>query len=288
METILITGAKGQLGSEIKKLSSIYNNFNYIFTDVDELDITNIDALDSFFAKKNISFIVNCAAYTAVDKAESELEKARKLNVEAVKNLKNIANKYKANLIQISTDYVFDSSLQNTPFKENDATCAKSVYGYTKLEGEKILYGLDNTLIIRTSWLYSSFANNFVKTMLRLGNERDNLGVVFDQVGTPTYAEDLADTILKIIEYSIKNKIFKYGIYHFSNEGVCSWYDFATEIMNIAKLNCRINPIESKDYPVPAKRPNYSVLNKTKIKNEFNIEIPHWRLSLRKCLDILL
>lgn len=281
---ILVTGANGQLGSEIRAIADKYTSFCFIFTDVDDLDITNIDSLNDFFTKNKIDYIINCAAYTNVDKAESDYENAKKINIDAVNNIRSVAEKFNSKIIHISTDYVFDSSSQNYPFKETDKTSAKSAYGSTKLKGEEILKN-NNSIIIRTSWLYSSFGNNFVKTMIKLGKQRDSLFVVFDQVGTPTYAADLAKAILDIIVYSEDNNSFKYGVYHFSNEGVCSWYDFAVEIMKLAKINCDVFPIESKDYPTPAKRPAYSVLNKSKIKKAFDIAIPHWAESLTKCLE---
>lgn len=282
-QNILVTGANGQLGSEIRNLASNYNNF--IFTDVNNLDITNINDVEIFFASHPIDYIINCAAYTAVDKAESNYNSANLINVIGVKNLVALSQKYSLKLIHISTDYVFDGT-NHKPYVETDATNPGSVYGKTKLEAEKIiLNSAIKSIIIRTSWLYSSFGNNFVKTMIRLGSEKNELNVIFDQVGTPTYAFDLAKTILDIINQSTKNKnTFSQGIYHFSNQGVCSWYDFAIEIMELANINCKINPIESKDYPTPAKRPFYSVLNKSKIQNTFNISIPYWKDSLRQCI----
>ncbi len=284
---ILVTGANGQLGSEIKAIADKYSQFSFIFSDIDTLDITNIEALEDLFQANKIDYIVNCAAYTQVDNAENDYENAKKINIDAVNNLKNIASKFDSKIIHISTDYVFDSSAQNVPFKETDQTSAKSVYGSTKLKGEELLQNESNSIIIRTSWLYSSFGHNFVKTMKKLGNERDTLSVVFDQVGTPTYAADLANAVLDIITYSEKYKVFKHGIYHFSNEGVCSWYDFALEIMRLEQINCQVFAIETKDYPTPAKRPAYSVLNKNKIKTEFNIKITHWTNGLERCLKIM-
>ncbi len=285
MKTILITGSKGQLGSEIHKLSDNYSNFKFIFTDVKELDITNENQVFEFYEKENFDFIVNCAAYTAVDKAETEIELAKKINITGVKNLAKLSAKKNIPIIHISTDYVYDGQ-SFKPYKESEKTNPQSAYGRTKLEGEKELQCVEKHIIIRTSWLYSTFGNNFVKTMLRLGKERDSLNVVFDQVGTPTYAEDLAQAILQILDLS-KSDInnFKSGIYHYSNEGVCSWYDFAVEIMKISKTDCKIFPIETKDFPTPAKRPNYSLLDKSKIKNTFNINIPHWSESLKNCIS---
>ncbi|RLD63171.1 MAG: dTDP-4-dehydrorhamnose reductase [Bacteroidetes bacterium] len=288
MHNILVTGADGQLGSEIRTLASNYNNFNFIFTDVNNLDITNINDVEEFFTSHPIDYTINCAAYTAVDKAETNQETANSINVTGVKNLVALSQKYSSKLIHISTDYVFDGN-NHKPYVETDITNPVSVYGKTKLEAEQIILNSTiKSIIIRTSWLYSSYGNNFVKTMMRLGSERDELNVIFDQVGTPTYAFDLAKTILEIIVLSAKdNNNFKQGIYHFSNQGVCSWYDFAIEIMKFSNINCKINPIESKDYPTPAKRPFYSVLNKSKIENTFNISIPYWKNSLSQCVKKL-
>lgn len=289
MQNILVTGANGQLGSEIRNLASNYNNLNFIFTDVNNLDITNINDVEIFFASHPIDYIINCAAYTAVDKAETNQEAANLINVIGVKNLVVLSQKYSSKLIHISTDYVFDGT-NHKPYVETDATNPTSIYGKTKLESEKIILNSSiNAIIIRTSWLYSSFGNNFVKTMIKLGSERKEINVIFDQIGTPTYAFDLGKAILDIIEQSTQdNNEFLQGIYHFSNHGVCSWYDFAIEIMKTANINCRINPIESKDYPTPAKRPFYSVLNKSKIENTFNISVPYWKDSLSQCVKKLI
>ncbi len=287
MTKLLITGANGQLGSEIKQIAEKYIDFKFIYTDVDNLDITEYEEINSLIEKEPVDYIINCAAYTNVDKAEEDYENAVKINVDAVSNLRRASEEFGCKIIHVSTDYVFDSSTKNIPLKEDDKTFAESAYGSTKLRGELALQQSDNYMIIRTSWLYSKFGNNFVKTMLRLGKEREELGVIFDQIGTPTYAADLAYAILEIVAYSEKNNNFKKGIYHFSNEGVCSWYDFATEIMRIANLNCKVKPIETKDYPLPAKRPSYSVMNKGKIKAEFGLEIPHWVESLKKCIKML-
>jgi len=284
MINILVTGSNGQLGSEIKQLSKEYS-YRFYFTTKKELDISNMQDIRKYIIYNNIDTIINCAAYTAVDKAENEKELADLINHRAVKNLAILSNELNLKLIHISTDYVFDGK-NYKPYSEEDKTNPQSVYGQTKLDGEKsiIEYNLKNSIIIRTSWVYSSFGNNFVKTMLKLGKEKDELGVIFDQVGTPTYARDLAKTILDIIP-KIQNS--KLEIYHYSNEGVLSWYDFAKEIMKMAKLNCNIKPIESSEYPTPAKRPHYSLLNKTKIKKEFNIMIPYWKDSLSECLTTM-
>jgi len=281
MHNILVTGSNGQLGSEIRELSAESQN-DFYFTYRNELDITNKDTVDGFCIQNNIDVIINCAAYTAVDKAEEDEQNADKTNHLAVKNLAEIAKERNIKLIHVSTDYVFDGT-HYKPYCENDRTNPNGVYGKTKLDGEKAMQEInpENSVIIRTSWVYSSYGANFVKTMLRLGKEKDTLGVIFDQVGTPTYAGDLAKTILNILP-KIANK--KVEIYHYSNEGVLSWYDFAKEIMKMAKLECQINPIETKEYPTPATRPYYSLLNKSKIKKEYNISIPYWKDSLDTCL----
>jgi dTDP-4-dehydrorhamnose reductase len=282
---ILVTGANGQLGSELKKLANQHVDWQFTFTDVDVLDITNKQDLEDFCIQNKFQFIVNCAAYTAVDKAETDQEIALKINRDAVKNLTNAASKINAVLIHVSTDYVFDGN-SNIPYAENHPINPQSVYGKTKAEGEMEALKYSRSIIIRTAWLYSTFGNNFVKTMLRLGTEKSEVRVLFDQVGTPTYAEDLASAILSIVGFTEKNEV-KQGIYHFSNEGVCSWYDFAWEIMNYSNKKCVVYPIETKDYPTPAKRPAFSVFNKLKIKQTFKIEIPYWKTSLYNCLDEL-
>ncbi|MDN5064581.1 dTDP-4-dehydrorhamnose reductase [Aliarcobacter butzleri] len=281
---ILVTGSKGQLGSEIKGLSSNYS-YNFFFTDRLNIDITNKDNIKDFCQTNNINVIINCAAYTAVDKAESDTENADLVNRKAVKKLAIVSSELNIKLIHISTDYVFDGR-NFKPYKEEFQTSPQGVYGKTKLEGELELININpkNSLIIRTSWVYSYYGNNFVKTMLRLGKEKDSLGVVFDQIGTPTYALHLAKIILDIIP-QIENE--KVEIVNFSNEGVVSWYDFAKEIMKMAKIDCKINPIESFQYPTPAVRPHFSVLNKAKIKAMFNVEIPYWKDGLDDCLKRL-
>lgn len=284
MLNILITGSTGQVGSELKKLSKEYE-YNFFFTTRDSFDITKKDELKTFIESNNIDVIINCAAYTAVDKAEDDYENADLINRKAVKKLATISNKKNIKLIHISTDYVFDGK-NFKPYTEANQTNPNSIYGETKLNGEleMIKVNPENSIIIRTSWVYSSFGNNFVKTMIKLGKSKDKLGVIFDQVGTPTYAKDLAKTILDILP-SIKND--KVEIYNYSNEGVLSWYDFAKEIMKMAKISCKINPIETYQYPTPAARPHYSLLNKSKIKKEFNIDIPFWKDSLAECLNVL-
>lgn len=269
---ILVTGANGQLGTELKKLLP-----NAVFTDVDTLDITNLDAVQSFVKQNNIGTIINCAAYTAVDKAEDDSDIAKKINEDGPRNLALSG----AKILHISTDYVFDGK-NYQPYLPEDEANPISVYGCTKRAGElAVLENAQIAIVIRTAWLYSAHGNNFVKTMRRLGSERETLNVVSDQIGSPTFAGDLAQAIVDILpQMNETNK----GIYHYTNEGVCSWYDFATEIMNLSDLACKVNPIPSTAYPTKATRPFYSVLSKEKIKNVFNIEIPHWKESLVKCL----
>lgn len=282
---ILITGAKGQLGSEIKELAPLYKNFSFTYSDVDELDITGDDALAKFFSKNKFNCIINCAAYTAVDKAESEMEMAYKINSEAVGKLAEWAAKQKALFVHVSTDYVYDGK-NFRPYLETDVTNPRSVYGKSKLDGEmEVIFNAQKAIIIRTSWLYSSFGGNFVKTIMRVAKEKGELNVVCDQVGSPTYARDLAKAILDIIP--VYKSTEKFEIFNYSNEGVASWYDFAREITDIAGIKCAINPIETKSYPTPAKRPEYSVLNKSKIKSQFNLKIPYWKDSLRECIGKL-
>lgn len=284
MKNILVTGANGQLGNEIRLLAKRNVHYNFLFTDVDTLDICDKKAVLSYVSENKADYIVNCAAYTAVDNAEENEALCAKINRDAVRNLGEAARSVGAKVIHVSTDYVFDGT-QHRPYLETDPTCPKSVYGHTKLEGEQALQEVcPDSVIVRTAWLYSTFGNNFVKTMLRLGNEREQLGVIFDQVGTPTYAEDLASAILMIVNKAEEGN-FQPGIYHFSDEGVCSWYDFTVSILKLAGITtCTVKPIESKDYPAKANRPHYSVLNKTKIKNTYSLIIPHWEESLEKCI----
>ncbi|HJE03520.1 MAG TPA: dTDP-4-dehydrorhamnose reductase [Aliarcobacter thereius] len=281
---ILVTGSNGQLGSEIKELSSNYN-YNFFFTTRDDMDITSKDSIKEFCQTNSINVIINCAAYTAVDKAQSDIENADLVNRKAVKKLSIVAKELNIKLIHISTDYVFDGK-NFKPYVEEFQTNPQSIYGKTKLDGENEMRDINplNSIIIRTSWVYSYYGNNFVKTMLRLGKEKEELGVIFDQIGTPTYAKDLAITILNIIPQIENSKV---EIYNYSNEGVLSWYDFAKEIMKMAKLNCKIKAIETYQYPTPAKRPHFSLLNKSKIKQKFNIEIPYWKDGLDDCLKRL-
>lgn len=269
---IMITGANGQLGTELKKLLPAA-----VYTDVKDLDITDSEAVQSFVKQNNIGTIINCAAYTAVDKAEAEPERVAQINTVGPANLAKTGCK----IIHISTDYVFDGTGYK-PYTEDAVANPVSVYGQTKLAGEKaVLDNADVAVVIRTAWLYSAHGNNFVKTMRRLGTERETLNVVCDQIGTPTYAADLAQAIVQILpQVNADNK----GIYHYTNEGVCSWYDFATEIMSLSGMACQVNPIPSTAYPTKATRPFYSVLSKEKIKNVFNVKIPHWKESLKTCL----
>ena len=277
---MLVTGGNGQLGSELKEIAQNFPGHSFFFTDVKELDITNHTAVAAFIESNNITIIINCAAYTAVDKAESEPELADAINHLAVANFAQIAKDKNIKLIHISTDYVFDGT-NHKPYVETDTPNPQSVYGQTKLDGELAMQQINpaNSIIIRTSWVYSKFGNNFVKTMLRLAETRDEISVVVDQIGSPTNATDLAEAILNILP-QINNE--NVGLFHYSNEGVCSWYDFAKAIFEIKGLAIKVKPIESKQYPTPAERPIYSVLDKTKIKKRYQIEIPEWRDSLKK------
>ena len=279
---ILVTGANGQLGCEMRRLGAVSPN-NYIFTDVAELDITDEGAVLSVVRECGIEAVINCAAYTNVDKAESDEATAEMINAVAVGNLARAMKEVGGTLFHVSTDYVFGSE-GNTPRTEDMPLNPLGVYGRTKLHGEQAIAESGcKALIFRTAWLYSEYGNNFLKTMMRLTAEREQLNVVFDQVGTPTYAGDLALAIFSIIEAGVYEG--NEGIYHFSNEGVCSWYDFAVEIAAVAgNTNCRINPCHSSEFPSPVTRPPYSVLDKTKIKNTFDIDIPHWRESMEYCI----
>lgn len=283
MKNILITGANGQLGNEMRMLAAGHPEYTYFFTDVEELDICNEQAVADYVLANDIDCIVNCAAYTAVDKAEENAELCDRLNHLAPGYLAKAAARRGAALIQISTDYVFDGTA-HVPYSEEAPTCPNSVYGRTKLAGEQLAASLcPHTMIIRTAWLYSTFGNNFVKTMLRLGREKEQLGVIFDQIGTPTYARELARAIHAALAKGVPA-----GVFHFSNEGVCSWYDFTLAIHRLAGITaCRVRPLHTEEYPTSAKRPHYSVLDKTKIKDTLAIEIPHWEESLRECMEQL-
>jgi dTDP-4-dehydrorhamnose reductase len=280
---ILITGCNGQLGNEMQLLEKVNPQHTYFNTDVAELDITDETAINQFVSDNAIDGIVNCAAYTAVDKAEDNQELCRKLNTVAPGYLAAAIETRGGWMIQVSTDYVFDGT-NHTPYTENDPTCPNSVYGATKLEGElAVQKACKKTMVIRTAWLYSTFGNNFVKTMIRLGKEKPELGVIFDQIGSPTYARDLAVAIFAAISQGIVP-----GIYHFSNEGVISWYDFTKAIHRIAGITtCHVRPLHTAEYPTPAHRPHYSVLDKTKIKQTYGIEIPYWEESLKECIEKL-
>ena len=280
---ILVTGANGQLGNEMQVLARENLQHTYFFTDVQELDICDEQAVYAYVSEHKINIIVNCAAYTAVDKAEDNVELCDKLNNIAPGYLARAAQANGAAMIQVSTDYVFDGTA-HIPYTEEEPTCPASVYGSTKLAGEQnVMYHCEKAMVIRTAWLYSIYGNNFVKTMIRLGQERDSLGVIFDQIGTPTYANDLAQAIFAAI-----NKGVVRGIYHFSDEGVCSWYDFTIAIHRLAGIaSCKVKPLHTADYPAKAPRPHYSVLDKTKIKDTFGIEIPHWEESLKRCINQL-
>lgn len=280
---ILITGCNGQLGNEMQRLEKENSQHTFYNTDVAELDITNQEAIEAFVAEKEIDCIVNCAAYTAVDKAESNKELCTALNTVAPAYLAAAVEKRGGSMVQVSTDYVFDGT-HHTPYVETDTPAPDSVYGSTKLAGELgVQKFCKRTMIIRTAWLYSTFGNNFVKTMIRLGREKQELGVIFDQIGTPTYARDLAVAIMTAI-----NKGIVPGIYHFSNEGVISWYDFTKAIHRIAGITtCKVRPLHTSEYPTPANRPAYSVLDKTKIKQTYGIEIPYWEESLAECIKEL-
>lgn len=283
MKRILITGANGQLGNEMRVLSEEYPEHAYFFTDVAELDICNEQAVMDFVKANGIHTIVNCAAYTAVDNAEDHVEFCTRLNADAVGYLAKSAEANGAEFIQISTDYVFDGTA-HVPYQETDPTCPESVYGSTKLEGERnALAYCSRAMVIRTAWLYSTFGNNFVKTMIRLGKERDSLGVIFDQIGAPTYARDLARAIFEAIRQGVVP-----GVYHFSNEGVCSWYDFTKAIHRLAGITtCQVKPLHTSEYPAKAKRPHYSVLDKSKIKATYGMEVPYWMESLEECIEAL-
>lgn len=282
---ILVTGSKGQLGSEIRELASLQEGLTFFFTDVEDLDICDKVALENFISSKKITSIINCAAYTAVDKAETERELANKINHTAVGHLAEVAKEYQVQLIHISTDYVF-AGTNFIPYDPYEATAPVNEYGRSKLAGENAIRAVipDKSLIIRTSWVYSSYGNNFVKTMLRLGQERSELNVIADQVGVPTYAGDLAKFIVEKALYAQHSGV---EVYHYTNEGVCSWFDFAREIMAAKNLNCVVKPIPTTAYPTPAKRPYYSLMDKASLKNDFEVEIPYWKDSLKTCLQLL-
>tara|TARA_B110000902_G_scaffold104878_1_gene123919 strand:+ start:1457 stop:2314 length:858 start_codon:yes stop_codon:yes gene_type:complete len=284
MSNVLVTGSNGQLASCIKDLAKQYDGLNFIYTDYQELDICDLNQVNAFFkSNSKIHYCINCAAYTAVDKAESDADKAFEINATGPKNLAIVCREFDAILIQISTDFVFDGE-KKEPYTETDVAKPISVYGASKLQGEiEIKQILETYFILRTSWLYSEHGANFMKTMLKLAETRDEISVVSDQIGTPTYAGDLAGVILKIIRSKTKN----FGLYHYSNEGVASWYDFAKAIFEASYSQIKLNPIKTAAYPTPAKRPFYSVLNKSRIKKNLKVETPYWRDSLVKALDKL-
>ena len=280
---ILITGANGQLGKELRQIASKYDQFEFIFLSREDLPIHHFEMVRHYFSVYHPVFLINCAAYTAVDRAESEKDLAYQVNAEAVGVLAAVCKENNCRFIHISTDYVFDGNAK-TPYKEDVETNPQTIYGKSKLEGEKQALELNpDSLIIRTSWVYSSFGKNFVRTMLKLMAEKDEINVVSDQVGSPTYAADLADAIMHIIA----SGKWKPGIFHYSNDGAISWYDFAVAIKEITENNCKINPIPTSQYPTPAKRPLYSVLDKTKISSIYSISINNWKKSLTVCLQLL-
>ena len=288
-KTIIVTGGSGQLGQSIRGLVGNDSDCQYLFPSREQLDLSDSASIDTFFEANAVDLIINCAAHTAVDQAESEPELADQINHLAVKKLAEIASSRQAKLIHISTDYVFAGE-NFKPYVENDKVAPQGVYGLSKLRGEQAVELLmpNNAVIIRTSWVYSEFGNNFVKTMLKLGGQRDTLNVIYDQVGTPTYAGDLAKAILQLVDSEALNQTaFETAVYHYSNEGVCSWYDFAITVFELSGIDCAVQAIETKDYPTPAKRPHYSVLNKAKIKQTYEISIPYWKEALQRCLFAL-
>lgn len=282
---ILITGSEGQLGSEFKNLASEFEQHQFFFTDVKELDVTNVEKVNKYFKANKIECVVNCAGYTQVDKAEDDKAQATLLNSTATKYLAEASSKAGALMVHISTDYVFEGK-NFKPYTENDTANPKSTYGKTKLDGEiEVMFNAKRAIIIRTSWLYSSYGRNFVKTILEKGKTEKELKVVFDQIGTPTYARDLAKAIMEIIP-KVPSKV-RGEIYNYSNEGVASWYDFAKAVLELKDLECKVVPVLTKDIAQPAQRPLYSVLNKGRIKKDFGVVIPHWRDSLKECLEKL-
>ena len=285
---VLVTGSEGQLGSEIKKLISNYSELEFMFKDLPDLNICNAKLINTYIKENNINAVINCAAYTAVDKAEENFEISEQVNSIGVQNIINALEGVSGKLIHISTDYVFDGS-NSEPYKESDPVNPLGIYGKTKRDGELyVINSAVDSIVIRTSWLYSSFGNNFVKNMIRLGNEKNLLSVISDQIGTPTYARDLAKVCLDIIAISAVERISNKGkVYHYSNEGVASWYDFAITVMELSGSNCKVEPIQTTDYPTLAKRPHYSVLNKNKIKKDFTIDVPYWKDSLKDCINKL-
>jgi len=282
---ILVTGSKGQLGQSLQYIANNYPELQFVFCDSSELDITNSNNCEQVFSKFKPDYCINTAAYTAVDKAEIEREKANLINVIGARNLAEICHLYQTTLLHVSTDFIFDGN-KSFPYTEEDLPNPTGVYGQTKLEGElEIQEKCKKYFIVRTSWVYSQFGNNFMKTMLRLAHERDSISVVNDQIGTPTNAVDLAEALISIILFSHRNSdTKKYGVYNFSNEGQCSWYDFAKKIFDINKITINLQPIPTSSYPTPARRPSYSVLDKAKIKHDFGIQIKNWNIALNDIL----
>lgn len=282
---ILVTGKNGQLGQSLQKIAVAFPEYDFVFVGRDELDLASAQSIDEFFAGQNrFTAIINTAAYTAVDKAEVEPDLANQINHLAVSQLADIAHKQDAFLLHVSTDYVFDGK-GCRPYIESDPVAPQNQYGLSKLKGEQAMQVSGcNGAIVRTSWVYSEFGNNFVKTMLRLGRERDSLNVIFDQVGSPTYATDLGRALVALLKAESQPGV---ELYHYSNEGVCSWYDFAKAIFELSGVNCAVNPIETKDYPTPARRPHYSLINKAKIKQTLGMQMPYWREALKRCMGML-
>ncbi len=288
---ILVTGRDGQLGCCLQNLVKENPHFQFTFTSRKELDLAREDSINAFFSQNRFDIIINCAAYTAVDRAEEEEDQADKINHLAVKHLAAISRQQQSLLIHISTDYVFDGAAC-IPYQEDDVINPQNIYGLTKLKAEQSISAIaTHAVIVRSSWIYSEYGQNFVKTMLKLGREKEQLAVVFDQIGSPTYAHDLATALIKIVERESEKKPDiehpLVNVYHYSNEGVCSWYDFAQAIFQLSDISCHLEPQETKDFPRPAKRPHYSVLNKAKIKQQYQLHIPHWRESLQTCLKQL-
>lgn len=286
--TVLVTGSTGQLGQSIQYSQNQYPSLKFSFVSSNELDLCDQSAVVAYFDKNTFEVIINCAAYTTVDKAESDFMLADKINHLAVKQLAEIAKQHNSVFIHVSTDYVFNGK-NSKPYLETDTPDPKGVYGESKLNGELAFEAVGvQGCIIRTSWVYSEYGNNFVKTMQRLGSKKESLNVIYDQIGSPTYAGDLANAILVIVQSPcLRNDALKPQVYHYSNEGVCSWYDFSKTIFELSSIDCKVNPIETKDYPTPAKRPHYSLLNKAKIKHSFELDIPYWKDSLQKCIKRL-
>jgi dTDP-4-dehydrorhamnose reductase len=284
-QKILVTGSNGQLGSEFRAIASLYPTLNFIFTDIEELNITSPKAVNEFIQREKPDFVINCAAYTAVDKSEVETEVATLLNTIAPGIIANACNTNGCRMIHLSTDYVFDGKACQ-PYHELSTVNPTSHYGWSKLKGEEKVLDSGIGMVIRTSWLYSSFGQNFVKTIIKNAKIKSELRVVEDQIGCPTYARDLAEAILKII--SKGDDSFVPEIFHYSNDGVCSWYDFASQIVKLTNLDCKVVPIETKDYPSPVKRPSYSAFSKEKIKNQYNLEIPSWSNSLHSCISLIM